>query len=1224
MRLGLGIVFARYMPHLRRLLAYSVCVAIATPPFAYSQTAAPAGTQAQPNTASESNLALSASQAETYARLMLRWPAGASLSATSAVNSGLALIRLPRPLELDVSVFARSAPQFVAGAALSADKRTIRVALVQNVRLVSSRVGDTQVFDLVQPDAPNPPPLSNEAAQGRVPVQARERVPGEPLPKMVNGAAPAGAPRVQVQAAVAQDFTRLRLTNTVAGAGLPAHGYARNGDRLAIAMPGQFALDIASLRSQPPARILDSARYSSPTDTSLVLDVEPGSVIRHSRDGDAIVIDILPAGSDPNSIQALQAQAAASIGVPSASATKPKLMPTQGAPVPPSSQTTASALGNLEVTESVSAPRPDPAPLGRVMVTTGVKGNDVVLEFGFESAAPAVMFRRGDSIYALFATAANFDVSKIKTSGFVTSITPIKGQGVSGVRIVAPPQVSGNPSALGNMWRLALSPVKASSARPISIERETAADGTARLKAVVPDGAATGSLVDPVVGDTLLVGLALGPPSPLVAKRSFLEASLPETFHGLVVAPRTEDFELRRSIDGFVAVRPNGMALSDMAPAAQQGGFAPAAPGFVDHKNWRLGPTVDFQTNLNRLRREAATETGDLTAGVQKRLDLARFLLAWDLGPEAAGVLRHLRGDVVTMARAPEVIGLEGAANVMMGRGKVALDLLSMPEVVDDPASQLWAGLAAQMDGNSEEAKLRFERGMPALGSFWPEQRAQFLLANAQAALDLGDGGLAGALGSRARDDAQNDTTKRRVQLLLAQALAKVGRTSEALSSLTLLESVPDREIATRAIFEKATIGFDSGKAGIADTIRTLDALRYAWRGGEFELELLRVLGELYIKGGDIRSGLMTMASATSLRPDLRAARKIRDSLYKQFSYLFLEGGADGMDPIQALALFYDFKDLAPIGPDGDRMVRGLAERLVALDLLPQATALLQHQVDKRLDGYPKAQVATDLAAIYLMDRRAELALKAIWNSRVTMLPEALNAQRRMIEAAALAEIGRTEHAIELIEFDTAPDASRLRAELYMRAGDWPKAIEAANATLPAAKAAFEPEEAGEVLRAAIAMSMGNDRAGLQGLVTRYAPAMNQSAYAEAFKVVTNPGVPDPEVLRSAVATISGGSPFNGLMKRLRTRLPLIEAPLSPEVAVAAPSPSQGPSSTGETLPAAALLPDAIPKTAPAQVAQASPAKKTPPTSAAAQKSAVPGTVQAPRDPRPPPPVASR
>jgi hypothetical protein len=322
-----------------------------------------------------------------------------------------------------------------------------------------------------------------------------------------------------------------------------------------------------------------------------------------------------------------------------------------------------------------------------------------------------------------------------------------------------------------------------------------------------------------------------------------------------------------------------------------------------------------------------------------------------------------------------------------------------------------------------------------------------------------------------------------------------------------------------------------------------LDSLRYAWRGDDLEIEVLRRLGGLYIKGGDIRSGLTTMASGTSLRPDLPAARLLRDELFAQFKHLFLEGGADGMPPVQALALFYDFKDLAPIGPEGDRMVRGLADRLVALDLLPQATQLLQHQVDKRLEGFAKAQVATDLAAIYLMDHRAEPALKAIWNSRVTMLPEALNQQRRLIEAAALAELGRTDHAIEIIEFDNSPDASRLRAELYMRAGDWTKAAANARATLPAIKASFEPEEAGEVLRTAIATSMAGEQDNVRALVANHGSAMGKSAYAEAFKVVTDPAIPDPAALQSALASVTGGSPYNGLMKRLRNRLSQIEGP---------------------------------------------------------------------------------
>jgi hypothetical protein len=1223
------------MAHLRRLLAYSVCVAIATPPLAYGQTTPPSATTSVPNAQlGLAGVELSASQSQTYARLKIKWPVGAAFEANGALNSGLVLIRLPRPLDVDPSVFTRSAPQFVAGAALSADKRTIRVALVQGARLVQGRSGDTQAFDLVQLDAPNPPAFGT-MPEPRTVASAEQTTPvsDEPLAKMINGAAPVGAPRVQVQASVSKEFTRLRLTNATAGSSLPDHGYARRGDRVAIAMPGQYALDIASLRSQPPARILDAARHSSDSNTALVMDLAPGSAVRHAREGSAIVIDILPPGTNPNSIEALQAQAVASVGVPSPADQVPKPLPAQAAVVPPSAQMTASALAS----EQQATQRSDPAPSGRVLVTAGTQGTDVVLSFGFESPAPAVVFRRGDSIYALFSTTADFDISKFKPSSSISAITPIKGEGVSGVRIVAPPQVAANPTALAGQWRLTFTPTRAPSTRAIGIERETAADGTGRVKALVPDGAAIGSIVDPVVGDTILLGLALGPASPLVTKRSFLEASLPETYHGLAVTPRTEDFELRRAADGFVLVRPNGMALSGADVMAQSAGFTSNAPGYVDYKTWQLGPKTDFLNNLNRLRREAAFENGDPTAGVRKRLDLARFLIAWDLGAEAAGVLRQLKTDVITMARSPELMALEGISNVLMGHGKEALDVLSEPEVADDPASQLWAGLAAQMDGNAEEARVRFGRGMPALANFAPQQRAAFLLAQAGAVLDLGEGALAVALAGRARDDAQDEPTKLRAQLMVSRALAKAGRSEEALAGLTLLEGNPDREVATRATYEKAIIGFDTGKTGLADTIRALDSLRYAWRGDELELEVLRRLGGLYITGGDIRSGLTTMASATSLRPDLPGARKLRDELYKQFTYLFLEGGADGMDPIQALALFYDFKDLAPIGPDGDRMVRGLGDRLVALDLLPQATALLQHQVDKRLEGFAKAQVATDLAAIYLMDRRPEPALQAIWNSRVTMLPEALNAQRRMIEAAALAELGRTEHAIELIEFDASPDASRLRTELYMRANDWPKAVASARATLPLVKANFEPEEAGEVLRTAVATSMARDPAGLNDLVDRYGAVMGKSAFAEAFKVVTNPGVPDPAALQAAVATLTGGSPYNGLMKRLRSRLTQIEAPSSNTpalVALVPTDPTDGDKAGAPvTAPVVApLLPEVRPNADPAKarlpavarrVAQSTNVKKKADAAAVVPSKTTSRNVEAPRDP-PPAPITAR
>jgi hypothetical protein len=1254
------------MAHFRRLLTYAVCVAIATPPFAYGQNAVAPATKGA-GVPALSGVTLSGSQKTTFARLLIAWPEGAPATATAAANGGMMLIRLPRAIDVDPMIFARSAPGFIGGAALSSDKRTIRLALVQGTRIVTGRDGNTQSFDLVLPDAPDPEPFSIAAEQAQIARQNRTNVAqaNTPPPKMINGAVPVGAPRVLVESAVSKEFTRLRLTNTGAGGALPNHGYARNGDRLAISMAGTYGLDIAQMRAQPPARVADIVRYNSPTDTALVMDVAPGSVVRHSREGNSILVDILPPGSDPNAVNALIAQAAANVGAPSpenvpkpAAGTATTFAPAGPTPTP---EQTATALNKPEGTAAAPVAPVDPAPSGQVNVTPATQNGNAVLEFTFQTPAPAVIFRRGDAIYALFATKAAFDVSKIKASPAISSIEPITGEGVAGVRIVSPPQYVGQPSALGGVWRLALAPAKAEAARIITIDREQAPDGTNRVKALVPDAMATGTFVDPVVGDTILLGLALGPASPVAQTRSFLEASVSETFHGLAVTPRAEDLDLRRSTDGFVLVRPSGMALSDAESAVSPSGLASQAPGIVDHKAWRLGPMADFTKNLSRLRREAAQESGATNSGVQKRLDLARFLLAWDLGPEALGVLKQLELAVPTLDRVPEFVALEGIAHVLIGRGKEALDILSQPEVASDAASQLWAGLAAHQQGNPEEALLRFERGAPALAKFWPEQQAIFHLAQAKSALAQGNSESAGSFANRALDVATTVETKQEAQFVAASADAKMGKTEKALAAFSELEQSASREIAARAAFEKAIIGFESGKTTLPDTIRALDALRYAWRGDDLEIEVLRRLGNLYIQGGDIRSGLSTMTSATSLRPDLPAARLLRDELFKQFRYLFLEGGADGMPPVQALALFYDFKDLAPIGPEGDRMVRGLADRLVALDLLPQATQLLQHQVDKRLEGFAKAQVATDLAAIYLMDRRPEPALKAIWNSRVTMLPEALNAQRRLIEAAALAELGRTDHALEIIEFDTGADPARLRTEIYMRAGDWTKAGENARATLPSVKASFEPEEAGEVLRAAIATALAGEQDGVRALVANHGAAMGKSALAEAFKVVTDPAIPEPDALQKALASVTGGSPYHGLMKRLRGRLSTIEAPAmamqlpdgptdgdpqgfvrtnaplvpetqpvigegavvpsTPEIAevpaaVAAPAPTPKATATAPKRTVAATTPPkakAAPR-APARVQAAAPSK-----AAAPRRS----SLEAPRDP-PPAPVAAR
>ena len=69
-------------------------------------------------------------------------------------------------------------------------------------------------------------------------------------------------------------------------------------------------------------------------------------------------------------------------------------------------------------------------------------------------------------------------------------------------------------------------------------------------------------------------------------------------------------------------------------------------------------------------------------------------------------------------------------------------------------------------------------------------------------------------------------------------------------------------------------------------------------------------------------------------------------------------------------------------------MIRRMADRLVAVDLLGPAANLLAYQVDKRLDGVAKAQVATRLAAVYLMDHKPTSAVATMRNSQISGLPD--------------------------------------------------------------------------------------------------------------------------------------------------------------------------------------------------------------------------------------------
>ena len=353
------------------------------------------------------------------------------------------------------------------------------------------------------------------------------------------------------------------------------------------------------------------------------------------------------------------------------------------------------------------------------------------------------------------------------------------------------------------------------------------------------------------------------------------------------------------------------------------------------------------------------------------------------------------------------------------------------------------------------------------------------------------------------------------------------------------MEKSGDEKLAAQAIFYHTNAALNAGALTQTQAIEQLERLRFRWRGDALELKTLRKLAALYMGRGQWHQSLKTLRVATQNFNGQNAARVAQDDMRGAFVKLFLNNGADKMKPVDALALFYDNLDLTPIGPDGDEMIRRMSDRLVAVDLLGPAANLLAYQVDKRLDGIAKAQVATRLAAVYLMDHKADKALAAIRDSHITGLPDEEMHQRMLLEARAFAGLKQWDNALDLIAVDQAEDTRRLLADIYWDSGNWAIAGQKAEELLDVRWSDTVPLSTGDraqVMRAAVAYSLANDEASLARIREHFAPKMKGTPDAGLFAVLSSDIDQHGLAFREAAAKIASVDTLQTFMKDFAKR----------------------------------------------------------------------------------------
>ncbi len=933
------------------------------------------------------------------------------------------------------------------------------------------------------PPAPPPPP----PPPAPVATQAAATPPAASAPPRLAPAATA-----TVTAGVQPQYTRLVFRFDGAGAAVTPQ-LASN--RLDLRFSRAADIDLSDLRAAPPHLMRDIRRVSAAgAPLRLQIALDPGVQQRHFTDGDRVVIDLLPATS---------AEAAA------------------GAPTPN---------------------RPPVSGVGRVQLVE--EANDTQITVTWPAPARAAAFRRGEAIWILFDATGRVDLTGVARAGRRhQDMEIVRGENVIGLRIPAPPDILVSAHADENAWTFTLGS-RAADNDAAALERQISSDGRGRLIAHFGRDGAVRWINDPEIGDRIGVALFGGPAKGIGIRRATLEAELLPTAHGAVVEPRADGVTATLANGDLTVTRGAGLAVQ--TPAAQTAAQAQLSAALLQSEMTSSAPDqpapalslAQVRRRLDDLQRRAADEGVMAGAPISARMELARFLLQNDFAAEALGALRLAavnQGDLVEID--PDYRLMRGEAAVMMGHYADADADLSASALMQNPSAALWRGYAAAQRQDWITARQQLEAGAGALEELPPSWRSRFQLALARAAFELNDTAAAQAAESAAMGQAAEQQTRLQAQLIQARITAAQGDNANALRMMDNLARARDEQTAVQAALEAIRIRRAAGIMRAVDAVEPLEALRFRWRGDLVELQTVSMLGDAYSELGRWREALATMRIAADRFPNDPAARQLRADMSTLFERLFLDGQADQMQPIEALGLFYEFADLTPVGPNGDRIVRLLAGRLVNVDLLEQAAQLLQHQVDERLQGMGKAQVAADLAAIYLMDHKPDRALVAIDTSRQPNMPAILLADRHILEARALLDLGRLDAAVELVERDRSEDAQRVRAEAAWRARDWDRVSAELRTLLAMRQAAAPLDEDGrqEVLRLAVALTLSGDDDAVRAVYRQYAGDMAHTDEADAFEVIASGISADGAAIRDVARAVARTDLLDRFMQRMRS-----------------------------------------------------------------------------------------
>lgn len=732
-----------------------------------------------------------------------------------------------------------------------------------------------------------------------------------------------------------------------------------------------------------------------------------------------------------------------------------------------------------------------------------------------QTTARAAIWQRAGYGYIVFDRQFSMELAALTVGQPAPRIAlePLAGIKFSGYRFRMPYDALLLGQRDENIWKLYITRKKPDV--PVSTALVAQPDFAlgARMILPLPDAPETIRMIDPMAGDELVV-VPLERAEIFGVKRQMADFEVLPAAQGLVIKPLNEKVLVRKVPDGIEIAAEGGLKLSRSSDtgaamrSANRSRMINAGKSMFDFSTWQGKPGETFTTTRQRLQ-QAIVDVPESERN-RARLELARFYFSRGYGYESKAILNWLGKQMPDLKAHADFVALLGATKIMAGRPEDGLKELDSSLFENQPEIALWQAVAMAEMRDWFGAQERFAIVQPMLLSYPEPFFSKFMLLAIESAMATDKYREAAEwlelLLNNSRPEDRNNAA---IEYLRGAIHARANRYTMAEQAWKNAESMDDRLYTVRAELALLDLRVANKTLSPAKAANRLESLRFAWRGDDLEVDILHRLEQYYLQAGNVKMALGMLSRVKDLFPDSAYIPQMQSEMAQIFRDIFLGDLGKQTSPLDALTYYQQYRNLMPTGEKGIAVMRILAERLVAVDLLEQAGDILEDLTRNKLQGEEKTHVAARLAAIRILDRKPDKALAALDLVKDGNNGNAdIRKEQTLLRAKALSEMRKYDEALELLREEDAQPAKILRAEIAMKAQKWPEAakylLQIAGPP-PNEKTLLSRDQAKQLVNAAIALSLSGDVNAIDKLAIDYGPAMDKTAQSDTFRVLTQP-----------------------------------------------------------------------------------------------------------------------